>query len=282
MTIIWVLESESGIKLLYKSFLKTDADEDIVSGFLTAFHHFSMEEFHQSLESIEMGGLRWTYILEPKYKLLFVAADNKNIKTGIIKGKLNVIKNAFIKQYKTVWEKRGETWDGDLNIFLPFHKTLEDYYHQWEEVENVAQIADFFDILGIFQHILILLRNIIDKRMYSKSKELILDRIEEKYNQINKLDEFCKQKELQNISFTKDSWFNLVDINLIKCDKEVVINYLKSMVKCIVNILMEVKTKNNCFKYFSDERVYAYLYNNMNMLKDLSLDLYFLEVFLIL
>ena len=280
--IIWVLESESGIKLLYKSFLKTDADEDIVSGFLTAFHHFSMEEFHQSLESIEMGGLRWTYILEPKYKLLFVAADNKHIKTGIIKGKLNVIKNSFIKQYKTVWEKRGETWDGDLNIFLPFHKTLEDYYHQWEEVENVALIADFFDILGIFQHILILLRNIIEKRMYSKSKELILNRIEEKYNQINLLDEFCEQKELKNISFTKDSWFNLVDINLIKCDKEVVINYLKSMVKCIVNILMEVKTKNNCFKYFSDERVYAYLYNNMNMLKDLSLDLYFLEVFLIL
>ena len=280
--IIWVLESESGIKLLYKSFLKTDADEDIVSGFLTAFHHFSMEEFHQSLESIEMGGLRWTYILEPKYKLLFVAADHKQIKTGILKGKLNVIRNSFIKQYKAVWEKRGETWDGDLNIFLPFHNTLEDYYHQWEEVENVSQIADFFDILGIFQHILILLRNIIDKRMYSKSKELILDRIEKKYHQINKLDEFCQQKELQNISFTKDSWFNLVDINLIKCDKEVVINYLKSMVKCIVNILMEVKAKNNCLKYFSDERVYAYLFNNMKMLKDLALDMFFLEVFLIL
>ncbi|GAG66783.1 unnamed protein product, partial [marine sediment metagenome] len=62
-----------------KSFLKTDADEDIVSGFLTAFHHFSMEEFHQSLESIEMGGLRWIYILEPNFKLLFVAADVKTV-----------------------------------------------------------------------------------------------------------------------------------------------------------------------------------------------------------
>lgn len=280
--IIWVLESDSGIKLLYKSFLKTDADEDIVSGFLTAFHHFSMEEFHQSLESIEMGGLRWTYTLESKYKLLFVAADNKQIKTEIIKGKLNVIKNAFIKQYKSVWEKRGEMWDGDLNIFLPFHKTLEDYYHQWEEVENVAQIADFFDILGIFQHILILLRNIVDKRMYSKSKNIILDRIQEKYNQIKSKEEFKKQEELKNISFSKESWFNLIDINLIKCDKEVVINFLKAMVKCVINIWIEIKGKNNCLKYFSDERVYAYLYNNMTMLKDLSLDLYFLEVFLIL
>ncbi len=53
--IIWILESDSGVKLLYKSFLKTNADEDIVSGFLTAFHHFSMVEFNQSIDSIEMG-----------------------------------------------------------------------------------------------------------------------------------------------------------------------------------------------------------------------------------
>ena len=280
--IIWVLDSESGIKLLYKSFLKTDADEDIVSGFLTAFHHFSVEEFHQSLESIEMGGLRWTYTLEPKFRLLFVAADNKNIKTEIIKGKLNAIKNSFIKQFKSVWEKRGETWDGDLNVFSPFLKTLEDYYHQWEEVENVTQIADFFDILGIFQQILILLRNIVEKRMYSKSKKIILDRIEEKYIKISQEDDFKEQDELNNITFSKDSWFNLVDINLIKCDKEIVINFLRSMVKCVVRILMETKGKNNCLKYFSEEKMYAYLYNNMNLLKDLALDMFFLETFLIL
>ena len=280
--IIWVLDSESGIKLLYKSFFKTDADEDIVSGFLTAFHHFSVEEFHQSLESIEMGGLRWTYTLEPKFRLLFVAADNKNIKTEIIKGKLNVIKNAFIKQFKSIWDKRGETWDGDLNVFSPFLSTLEDYYHQWEEVENVTQIADFFDILGIFQQILILLRNIVEKRMYSKSKIVILDRIDENYLQISQQDEFKEQDELNNITFSKDSWFNLIDINLIKCDKEIVINFLRSMVRCVVGILMEVKGKNNCLKYFSEEKIYAYLYNNMNLLKDLALDMYFLETFLIL
>ena len=280
--IIWVLDSESGIKLLYKSFFKTDADEDIVSGFLTAFHHFSVEEFHQSLESIEMGGLRWTYTLEPIFRLLFVAADNKNIKTEIIKGKLNVIKNSFIKQFKSVWEKRGETWDGDLNVFSPFLKTLEDYYHQWEEVENVTQIADFFDILGIFQQILILLRNIVEKRMYSKSKKIILDRIEEKYIKINQEDEFKEQDELNNITFSKESWFNLIDINLIKCDKEIVINFLRSMVKCVVRILMKTKGKNNCLRYFSEEKIYAYLYNNMNLLKDLALDMFFLETFLIL
>ena len=48
--IIWILENDSGVKLLYKSFLKTDADEDIVSGFLTAFNHFSVMEFNQSID----------------------------------------------------------------------------------------------------------------------------------------------------------------------------------------------------------------------------------------
>ncbi len=102
------MESDSGIKLLYKSFLKTDADEDIVSGFLTAFNHFSMMEFKQSIDSIEMGGLRWIYISVPEYNLLFVAAGTKNTKTEFLKGRLDVIKNAFIKEFDPVWKKKRE------------------------------------------------------------------------------------------------------------------------------------------------------------------------------
>ena len=132
--IIWILDSDSGIKLLYKSFLKTDADEDIVSGFLSAFHQFSMVEFNQSLESLEMGGLRWIYILDPSYHLLFVAADTKDVKTEILMGRLNAIKNAFIDRFKSVWLNREKTWDGNVNVFLPFINTVEDYYNQWEEV----------------------------------------------------------------------------------------------------------------------------------------------------
>ncbi|HEC36811.1 MAG TPA: hypothetical protein ENI29_01155, partial [bacterium] len=149
--IIWILESDSGVKLLYKSFLKTNADEDIVSGFLTAFNQFSIMEFNQSIDSIEMGGLKWVYILEPKYNLLFVAANKKKMKSEILKTRLNVIKNAFTKEFDEVWEKKGHNWDGNINIFLPFLQLIEDYYSQWEEVETLTQVADFFDILGVFQ-----------------------------------------------------------------------------------------------------------------------------------
>lgn len=279
---IWVLDSESGTKLLYKSFLKTDADEDIVSGFLSAFHHFSMIEFQESLDSIEMGGLRWVYILEENYKLLFVAADTRDTKTEFILARLNVIKNAFIKQFNFIWEKRGHNWDGDINIFIPFLNEIEDYYNQWEEVEDLAKTADFFDILGIFQKILIMLRNVIDNKMYSKSRTSILNKIEELYNTFIIQKDIKSSDELKNITFSKESWFNLIDINLIKSDKDLVIKSLESIISGIVNILKEVKGKNACFKYFSEEKVYTYIFNNLKLLKDLKLDLFLLEKFLLL
>ena len=280
--IIWILNSDSGIKLLYKSFLKTDADEDIVSGFLTAFNHFSMEEFHQSLESIEMGGLKWIYTLEPKFKLLFVAADVKSVKTEILSGRLYVLKEAFLKEFEPVWIKKKHSWDGNMNVYLPFLKVIEDYYGQWEEVESISQVADFFDILGVFQQIFIILRNILENKMYTKSKNLVLNQIDEVYNKLKTQDEYMQQPELENITFSKESWFNIIDINLLKCEKEVITKYLKSILHETVQILHDVKGKNLCLKYFSEERVYSYIYNNMELLKDLNLDMYFLELFLLI
>ncbi|MFX0030230.1 MAG: hypothetical protein ACFE8B_13545 [Candidatus Hermodarchaeota archaeon] len=280
--IIWIVESDSGVKLLYKSFLKTDADEDIVSGFLTAFNQFSMVEFKQAIDSIEMGGLRWIYIVEPKYNLLFVAAGTKEMKTEILKTRLEVIKNAFIKEFNPVWEEKGHNWDGNINIFLPFLNLIEDYYTQWEEVETLTQTADFFDILGIFQNIFIMLRNIIENKMYTKSKNEILDQIDKVYQAYQGQDACKEEPELKNISFSKESWFDIIDINLIKCDKELVIDSLKYLLSQVIIIIREIKGDNLCLKYFREEQVYSYIFNNMELLKDLSLDMYLLELFLLL
>ena len=280
--IIWILDSDSGVKLLYKSFLKTDADEDIVSGFLTAFHHFSMEEFHQSLESIEMGGLKWIYTLAQDYNLLFVAAGTKLIKTEILMGRLNAIKEAFIKEFELILLKRIKIWDGNIGVFAPFIKVIEDYYNQWEEVETLAQVADFFDILGIFQQILIIVRNIIENKMYTKSKNLILNRIEEKFKSLKNQEVYKNQAEMKNITFSKKSWFNIIDEKLIKCETVLVIKYLKSLLTDIITILKDVKGNNLCMKYFSEENMYAYLFNNLKLLKDLKLDTFLLELFLLL
>ena len=279
--IIWILEAESGIKLLFKSFLKTKVDEDIVSGFLTAFHHFTLEEFKQSLDSLEMAGLRWIYLLEQDYNLLFVAADTKNIGTEVLKSRLDIIRRSFVEKFKQVWIKRGETWDGNINIFAPFLKELEDYYNQWEMVEHLTPLANFFDILGIFQNLLILLRKIIDNKMYSKARNDILDRIEKEYNTFKIQDNIRNKPEVANITYTKEEWFNIMDQNLIKCDQELVVVILKSIMMLIVKTLQAVKGNMLCFKYFSEEKVYIYILNNLKFLRDLNLDIFLMELFLL-
>ncbi|GAI80351.1 unnamed protein product, partial [marine sediment metagenome] len=77
------------------------------------------------------------------------------------------------------------------------------------------------------------------------------------------------------------SWFNIIDINLLKCEKDIVVKFLKSILSEVVKTLKEVKGKDLCLKYFSEERVYTYIYNNMDLLKDLKLDMFLLELFLL-
>jgi hypothetical protein len=276
------MDSNSGVKLLFKSFLKTNLDEDIVSGFLTAFNHFSLEEFNQSLESIEMGGLRWIYILETNYNLLFVAAGVKSLKTEILMGRLNAIKNAFINEYANIWENRDKSWDGNLNVFLPFLQEIEDYYNQWEEVENLADLADFFDILGVFEQLLIKLGNIIQERMYTKSRNDILGQIKVKFEELKRNSNYCDVSDTESISFSKDTWFHLKDSNLMNCDKELVISFLKKVLIFIVATLVKVKGKDPTLIYFHDEKIFGYLFNNMKLLKDLRIDFFLLELFLLL
>jgi len=50
----------------------------------------------------------------------------------------------------------------------------------------------------------------------------------------------------------------------------------------VVDTLKEVKGNNSCLKYFREEKVYSYIFNNMTLLKDLNLDMYLLELFLLL
>jgi len=59
---VWILDSESGITLLYKPYMDLALDEDLISGLLAALNQFTTYEFQQGIESIEMGGLRWSYL----------------------------------------------------------------------------------------------------------------------------------------------------------------------------------------------------------------------------
>ena len=150
---IWILDSDSGVTLLYKSFMDLLVNEDLVSGLLTALNQFTIMEFKQGLESIDMGGLRWVYIMDKEDNLLFVAAGPKDVNAEILRARLNVIRQAFVQEYFSEKEKIKKKWNGNVETYLPFKKIIDQFYSDWLAAETISTIAEFYDILGIFQQI---------------------------------------------------------------------------------------------------------------------------------
>ena len=279
---IWILDSKSSLKIFYKSYLKTNIDEDIVSGLLNAFNQFTMSEFHQPIESIEMGGFRWIYLSDIEYNVLFIAADTKSVSTEKLRNKLNIIKETFINNYKQVWINRGNTWSGDLKVFIPFEEQIDNYFYDWEEAEIFQQLGIFQQILGIFQQILILINNILENQIGKEKIENILKRIEDIFVDFQNQPEIKDDLELRKISFTRDSGFNVIDINPTACDPIIA---KTNLIKILINIIKIFKEEIGIglsLKYFREASIYDYLFNNMELLRELNLDRFLLKSFLLL
>ncbi len=277
---IWILDATSGIKLLYKSFLKTDIDELLVSGLLSAFNQFTMTEFHQPIESLEMGGFRWIYLSEPDLSLLFIAADMKTVSTDKLRSKLMIIQEAFINEYAKVWINRGKTWAGDVNVFLPFLEDIETYYYDWEDAEIVAQLADFFDLLGVFQRLFNRIYKIIFKKITGEEKENISNRIESIFNVFQKQDDVKDDPELRKIAFSREDGFNIISINPYGCDPIIVKNNLVNFIVETTNIIREEIGVGLSLEYFREFKIFDYIFKNLRLLKDLYLDQFLLKLFL--
>ncbi|MCK4480384.1 MAG: hypothetical protein KAV01_07640 [Candidatus Lokiarchaeota archaeon] len=279
--IIWILNSDSGIKLLYKSFLKTDADEDIVSGFLTAFHHFSVEEFHQSLESIEMGGLRWVYILDKETNLLFIGADSKEVSTDTLRSRLDVIRHTFIQQYAKEKNRWGSKWAGNVEIYKPFEKIIEEYYTQWKQAERITTVAEFFDMLGIFQQILNLVINVIEGHLSKKKKNRIYKKIDDMFQNYSQLEIVKKNPELSSITFQRKTGINIINIDPMNCDMVIVEKQIINLINRLVEILKDEEGFFTSIKFFIEENIFDYLISNFSLLNDLNLFIFLIKLFLI-
>lgn len=279
---IWILDSKSSLKIFYKSYLKTNIDEDIVSGLLNAFNQFTMSEFHQPIESIEMGGFRWIYLPDLEYNVLFIAADTKSVSTEKLRNKLNIIKEAFIRNYKQVWINRGKTWSGDLRIFFPFEEQIDNYFYDWEEAEIFQQLGIFQQILGIFQQILILINGIIGNQIGKDKIENIHKRIEDLLVDFHNQPEIKDDLELRKISFSRVSGFNVIDINPTNCDPIIAKTNLINILINIIKIFKEEIGIGLSLKYFRDGNIYDYIFNNMELLREFNLANFLLKNFLLL
>jgi len=238
---IWILDSDSGVTLLYKSYMDLPINEDLVSGLLTALNQFTIMEFKQGLESIDMGGLRWVYIMHKESNLLFIAAGPKDVNAEMLRARLNVIKQSFTQEYFAEDEQLKEKWDGNVEKYDPFKKVIDQFYTDWLAAENVSNIAEFVDILGIFQQLFFDILGTLNK-IPEQSREFLYDRIDAMFENYKTNEYVIQNPELSKISFSRDTGINIITINPNNCDMIVVekqiINLLKKIVKSMLPVIV--------------------------------------------
>jgi len=278
---IWILESDSGITLVYKPYMDLPINEDLVSGLLTALNQFTIVEFKQGIESIEMGGLRWVYILDKETNLLFIGADSKEVTTDTLRSRIDVIRHTFIQQFagsKSSWKGK---WTGNVEIYKPFEKVIDEYYTQWKQAEKITTVAEFFDMLGIFQQILNLLINVIEGRLSSRNKKKIYQKIENMFKNYSESEVVKKYPELSNLTFERKIGINVVGINPMNCDMLVSKKEILKLIRQITETLKEEEGYYACFEFFTEENIFDYLISNFSLLRDLNLFLFLIKLFLL-
>jgi hypothetical protein len=269
---IWILDSESGITLLYKPYMDLPLDEDLISGLLAALNQFTTYELKEGIESIEMGGLRWSYLEDRESNLLFVATSEKDISSNMLKARLNIIMQTFLDQYvyKDI-EAWKVLWKGNTELFNPFKDIIDEYYSQWITAESVSTIAEYVDILGVF---------VIEGHFTSEKKDSIYQKIETMFqNYLNH--QYVKQNpELSKISFDPISGINIININPRNCDMLVVEKQIINLIRRITEMIKSEEGYYVTLHYFIEENIFEYLISNMTLLNELNLFKFFLQLFL--
>jgi len=278
---IWILDSESGITLLYKAYMDLPIDEDLVSGLLAALNQFTTYELKEGIESIEMGGLRWAYLEQKEINLLFVATSEKNISSSMLKARLNVIMQAFIEQYVSKnKEEWMNLWKGNSELFYPFKDTIDEYYSQWLTAEDISTLAEYFDILGVFQQILNLLINVIEGHFTLEKKENIYTQIESMFTHYLNHKYVQNNPELSKFSFSRSFGINIINIDPTNCDMLVVEKQIINLIKKITEMIKNEEGYYVTLHYFIEENIFEYLISNINLLNELNLFKFLLQLFL--
>ncbi len=276
-----MLDSESGITLLYKPYLDIPVNEDLVSGLLTALNQFTIMEFKQGIESIDMGGLRWVYLLDKYSGLLFIAAGGKDVNAEILRPRLNVIRQAFIQEFvKDKGQDWRKSWTGNVEMFNPFKEVIDQYYNDWLAAESVTSIAEFYDILGIFQQLLFDILSVLH-RFNEDSRERVYKKIEVMFENYQNNDYVKSNPELCKISFSRETGINIITINPNNCDYIIVEKQIINLIRRVVDTIKSEHGHFKTLKYFIEEDVITYILNNMVNIQKLNLDKFLLELFLL-
>jgi len=278
---IWILDSESGITLLYKPYMDLPLDEDLTSGLLAALNQFTVFEFQQGIESIEMGGLRWVYLEAKHLNLLFIAATEKTVSSNTLRSRLFVIMQEFIEKYASDEDEWNSLWKGNTELFNPFKEKIDEFYTQWLTAENVTTLAEYYDILGVFQQLLNLLINVVEGNIEGTVKEKIYTSIEQMFENYLKHDYIKNNQELSKFSFNRNTGINIISIDPSNCDMIVVEKQIINLIRRIIKLIRKEVGFEQTSSYFMKENIYDYLISNFTHLNELNLFKFLIKLFLL-
>ena len=274
---IWIIRD--GVRLVYKSFLDIPINKDLISGLLTAINTFVISEFNQPIDSIDMGGLNWVYDYDEETYLLFVAADVKEVNPDTLKSRVHYIKQMFLGDYRALLES-GE-WKGEMAIFIPFEEKVVYFYNNWQAAENLGSFADLFDILAIFQQLLNLINNIIEKQINNSKKNKIIAELEDFTSKFKERLDIVKTGEVNKITYSAETGFDVFGIDPSKCDIHLVKKLLMNYLANVLRILKDTVGSELSLIYFKEQKIFPYVFSNMSLLKKHDLQDYLLQNLLI-
>lgn len=277
---IWIVDSESGVTILYKNSLRLEIDEDLVSGLLTALNLLSERELDQpGIESIDMSGLKWVYNHAPEYKLLFIAADKKETHAEILRARLMVIRKDFLSHYAKTSSDWKEKWKGSVEPFQSYNDQIDEFMAQWKETEKIGSYGILFDLLGVFQQILNICASVVEKYISGVKKERIYRNIENFYSRFMEAIQSDRDKELSKIEFSKDHGWNILNINVSIADPQTIPRVFLDILKIMKNFIFYELGNEKALDAFNEE-LYPYLLNNWNQLQQLDLQKHLFGIFL--
>ena len=112
-----------GILCYSKSFFrKIEIDEEILSGFLTAFSDFAREIKGGEVKALLFREFNFIYSYSVKYNLIFIVVIDKDDLEEEAKIKVELMKIEFINKYK----RYLDNWSGDISVFEDFDNFVEE------------------------------------------------------------------------------------------------------------------------------------------------------------
>lgn len=270
---LWIIDDLDSSSIFNRNFSYEGftIDNELIAGLLSALNFFSELQLpsKQGIESIDMGGLTFTYLIEKDYDLLFIAADEKSTNSNTIRSRLEVIKDVFISEFKLTPQKWKDEYHGGVLDFSIFRRTTDTLINQWKQAEKIMSNAESFDLLGIFQQIFNIFINSIREK--EKDQSELLGKIGTLISNIKNSEDFRDEPEINKIQFDVD----VININPTRIDQII----LENLLFRLTGEIRKIVGSSFGFNELND-KIFPFLLSNWNLIKKLKIDKQMLNLFL--